>query len=104
MDFMKLKVIEYGIAWIVGPLAALTMQGLKHYVAWVDGLDVWKKRAFVVVTATVFTLLGQVMGVEFAINGNDISALAAVDQETVKVALASLLAMGLHWAKKALKK
>lgn len=104
MDTLKLKLVEYGFALIVGPLAALTVQGLKSYLVWVDGLSVWQKRAFVMVTVTVFTLLGQVAGMDFGIKDGDLSALMALDVETVKVLLASLFAMGLHAVKKMVKK
>lgn len=104
MDWLKLKAIEYGFALIVGPLAALTVQGLKAYLLWVDGLTAWQKRAFVLVTVTVFTLLGQVTGVDFGVADGDLSKLQAVDVEAVKVAIGGLFAMGLHAVKKALGK
>ena len=104
MDALKLKLVEYGFALIVGPLAALTVQALKSYLVWVDGLSVWQKRAFVMVTVTVFTLLGQVTGVDFGIKDGDLSALAAVDTEAIKVVLGTLMAMAMHAVKKALKK
>lgn len=36
MDFVKLKALEYAMAWLVGPLAMLAMQGLKRGVAAVE--------------------------------------------------------------------
>jgi len=98
MDWFKIKAIEYGFALVVGPLAVVTVQGLKAYVAWVEQLSVWKKRAFVVVTVTVFTLLGQVTGVDFGLRGDDITALASTDVEAIKVVLGSAFAMILHAA------
>lgn len=104
MDTIKLKLVEYGFAFVAGPLAALTVQALKSYLVWVDRLSPWQKRAFVMVTVTVFTLLGQVTGVDFGIKDADLSGLAEVDTETIKVVIGSLFAMALHAAKKALKK
>ena len=103
MDWMKLKLVEYGFALIVGPLAALTVQGLKGYLVWVDGLSAWQKRAFVAVTVTVFTILGQVTGVDFGLTGQSLDPLQDLDVETVKVVLGSALAFGLHALKKAVK-
>lgn len=104
MEWAKLKLVEYGFALIVGPLAALTVQALKSYLLWVDGLAVWQKRAFVLVTVTVFTLLGAVTGVDFGVKEGDLSQVALVDVETVKVAIGALFAMGLHAVKKAMGK
>lgn len=100
MDFFKLKALEYGMALVIGPLAAVIVQGAKRYIAWVDQLPAWQKRAFVLVTATALTALGAVTGVEFAVTGEDISLLNNLDAEAVKAALAAAVAFALHAVKK----
>lgn len=100
MDFLKLKALEYGMALVIGPLAAVIVQGAKRYIGWVDQLPAWQKRAFVLVTATALTALGAVTGVEFAVTGEDISLLNNLDAEAVKAALAAAVAFLLHAVKK----
>jgi len=104
VDWVKVKAIEYVWALIVGPLAAVIVQGLKAYVIWVESLSAWRKRAFVVVTVTVLTLLGGVTGVDFGLKGDDLSVLANIDAEAIKIVLGSVFAMGLHAVKKQLGK
>jgi hypothetical protein len=104
VDFLKMKAVEMGLAWIVGPLAMLTMQGLKMAVAGIEALPAWQKRAVVVFVASVLTVLGQALGVDFGVTSESLNGLAAIELETVKVALASALALGLHALKKAAKK
>lgn len=104
MDWLKLKVLEYGFALIVAPLAYALIQWAKTYSGWVDSLSPWKKRSFVVVTATVLTILGGTIGVDFGVTeANFASAMAALDVEAVKAALAAAGAMGLHAIRKASK-
>jgi hypothetical protein len=101
---MKMKALEMGLAWVIGPLAMLTMQGLKSATVAIDALPAWKKRAVVVGVATMFTLLGQVLGVDFGVTTDSLEGLKAIELETLKVALASAIAMALHAMKKAAKK
>lgn len=100
MDFLKIKALEYGMALVIGPLAAIIVQGAKRYVAWIDQLPAWQKRAFVLVTATALTALGAVTGVEYAVTGEDISLLHNLDAEAVKASLAAAVAFLLHAFKK----
>ena len=100
MEFLKLKALEYGMALVIGPLAAVIVQGAKRYIGWIDQLPAWQKRAFVLVTATALTALGAVTGVEFAVTGEDVSVLANLDAEAVKAALAAAVAFLLHALKK----
>ena len=104
MTWLKMQALELGLAWIVGPVVVVVMQLLKRLVAVVEGLPAWQKRAVVVFLASVFTLLGQALGVDFGVTPESLSGLATLSEDTLKVAVASAFAMGLHWAKKALKK
>lgn len=104
MDFVKLKALEYGLAWLVGPLAMLAMQGLKRGVAAVELLPAWQKRTVVVFLATVFTVLGQVLGVDFGVTPDSLEGLTAITHETAKIAVAAAIAFALHWAKRVVKK
>lgn len=103
MDWFKMKAVEYGLSFVIGPLAMLVMQLLKQGVAVVDQLPTWQKRGVVVFLAAVFTVLGQVLGVNFGVTPDDISGLAVLEQDTIKAALAAAVAMGLHALKKAAK-
>jgi len=100
MDFLKIKALEYGMALVIGPLAAIIVQGAKRYVHWIDQLPAWQKRAFVLVTATALTALGAVTGVEYAVTAEDISLLHNLDAEAVKASLAAAVAFLLHAFKK----
>lgn len=100
MSWFKMQAIELGMSFVIGPLAAVTMQMLKQTVTVVEALPAWQKRGVVVFLATVFTVLGQVLGVDFGVTPESVSGLATLSEDTVKVALASVLAFGLHWLKK----
>lgn len=100
MSWFKMQAIELGMSFVIGPLAAVTMQLLKQLVGVVEAMPTWQKRAVVVFLATVFTVLGQLLGVDFGVTSESISGLAALSEETVKVAIASAVAFGLHWLKK----
>lgn len=100
MSWFKMQAIELGLSLVVGPLAAVTMQLLKQVVGVVEALPAWQKRAVVVFLAAVFTVLGQALGVDFGVTPESLDGLAALSEETVKVAIASALAFGLHWVKK----
>lgn len=100
MSWFKMQAIELGMSFVIGPLAAVTMQLLKQLVGVVESMPAWQKRAVVVFLATVFTVLGQLLGVDFGVTPESISGLAALSEETVKVAIASAVAFGLHWLKK----
>lgn len=102
MDWLKIKALEYGFALIVAPAAFYLIQNLKKYVAWVDQLTPWKKRAFVVVTVTVLTILGQATGVDFGVTEATFSQVAELDVEAVKVVLGSGFAMAIHAIRKGL--
>lgn len=100
MSWFKMQAIELGMSFVIGPLAAVTMQLLKQLVGVVEAMPAWQKRAVVVFLATVFTVLGQLLGVDFGVTPESISGLAALSEETLKVAIASAVAFGLHWLKK----
>ena len=104
MDSLKLKALEIGLGWIVGPLALLAMQLLKRYVAWVESRDAWTKRALVVATSAVLTALGAALGVDFGVSDGSISGLAMLEKETVVAGLGALVAMSLHALRSVVKK
>ena len=106
MDFLKTKLVEYGFAVIVAPLAVVAVQAIKHYVRWVENLKAWPKRAFVAVTVTVFVTLGGILGVDFGVSPDtdSITFLTDLDPQAIKVAIGSGLAFLLHALKKAAKK
>ena len=99
MEWVKLKVIEYALSFVVAPVALLVMQGLKLGVRQVDALPAWQKRAVVVAVAALFTALGNILGVNFGVTGESVDGLATLPVQTVETALAAMLAMGLHWLK-----
>lgn len=99
MDFLKLKVVEYALSFVVAPLAMLAMQGLKIGVRQVDELPTWQKRGVVVAIAALFTALGHLAGVDFGVSGESIEALATLPVATLETVIAALIAMALHWAK-----
>lgn len=101
MDWLKLKALEYGFSLVVAPAAFYLIQNLKKYVAWVDQLTPWKKRAFVVVTVTVLTILGQATGVDFGVSEATFDTVANLDADAVKVVLGSAFAMAIHAIKQA---
>lgn len=105
MDFLKIKLIEYGFAVIVAPVAAIVFQLLKRYSSWVDNLGEWPKRAFVAVTVFAFVALGQVTGVDFGVTAEaeSLAFIQDIDAATIKVVLGSALAYLLHAVKKQLK-
>lgn len=100
MSWFKMQAIELGLSLVVGPLAAVTMQLLKQVVGVVEALPAWQKRAVVVFLATAFTVLGQALGVDFGVTPESLDGLAALSEDTIKVAIASAVAFGLHWVKK----
>jgi hypothetical protein len=104
MDFLKLKVVEYGMAFVIAPLAVIVMQALKRYSVWVDTQKPWVKRAVVIVTVFAFTALGHWAGVDFGITGDDLGFLATIDQTAIETVLGAAVAFGIHAAKKAAKK
>ncbi len=106
MEALKLKLVEYGFSFIVAPLAALAVQLFKRYSFWLDTLGAWQKRAFVVVTVTVFLALGQATGVDFGVvaGQSDVGFLTELDTNSIKVAIAAGFAFLLHALKKGLKK
>jgi hypothetical protein len=99
VDWVKLKVVEYALSFVVAPVALLVMQGLKLGVRQVDALPAWQKRAVVVAVAALFTALGNLVGVSFDVSGESVDGLATLPVQTVETALAAMLAMGLHWLK-----
>lgn len=99
MDFIKLKVVEYGLSLVVAPLAMLAMQWLKVGVRQVDALPAWQKRGVVVAVAALFTALGHMAGVDFGVSGESIDGLETVPAATVETAIAAVIAMALHWIK-----
>lgn len=103
MDFIKIKLVEYGMAFVIAPLAVLFMQYLKKYSAWVDKQGPWIKRAFVTVTVMVFVLLGQVTGIDFGVTTDTTSLdfLADVDTTAMKTILGAAAAFFIHALKKA---
>lgn len=105
MDFIKLKLVEYGFAIVVAPMAALAFQLLKRYSKWVDDLPAWPKRAFVAVTVTVFMTLGAITGVDFGITPDTetVDFLTNIDTGTLKVLVSTGLAYLLHALKKTVK-
>ena len=100
MNWFKMQAIELGLSFVVGPLAAVTMQLLKQLVGVVEAMPAWQKRAVVVALASVFTLLGQALGVDFGVTTESVTWLADLSEDTIKVAIASAVAFGLHWVKK----
>lgn len=104
MESLKLKALEIGLGWIIGPLALLAMQLLKRYVAWVESRDAWTKRALVVATSAVLTALGAALGVDFGVSDGSISGLAVLEKETVVAGLGALVAMSLHALRGVVKK
>ena len=100
MNWFKMQAIELGLSFVIGPLAAVTMQLLKQVVAAVELMPAWQKRAVVVAIASVFTLLGQALGVDFGVTTESVTWLAELSEDTIKVAIASAVAFALHWLKK----
>jgi hypothetical protein len=99
VDFLKLKVVEYGLSLVVAPLAMLAMQWLKVGVRQVEALPAWQKRGVVVAVAALFTALGNLAGVNFGVSGESVDGLATLPVATVETAIAALIAMALHWIK-----
>jgi len=104
MDFVKLKLVEYGMALVIAPLAVVAMQALKRYSAWVEEQNAWVKRVVVVATVFAFTAIGHWAGVDFGIVGDDLGFLSTIDQTAIETVLGAAVAFGLHAAKKAVKK
>jgi hypothetical protein len=106
VDFLKIKLIEYGFAAVAAPLAVLAVQLIKRYVSWVESLKEWPKRAFVTATVTVFVALGGVLGLDFGVTPDteSVDFLMNLDTNAIKVAIGSGLAFLLHALKKAVKK
>lgn len=104
MDTFKLKALEIGLGWIIGPLAMLAMQLLKRYVVWVESRDAWTKRALVVATSAVLTALGAALGVDFGVADGTLNGLAVLEKETVVAGLGALVAMSLHALRGVMKK
>ena len=104
MDTLKVKMLEIGLGWIIGPLALVVMQLLKRYVAWVESRDAWTKRALVDATSAVLTALGAALGVDFGVSDGSISGLGMLEKETIVAGLGALVAMGLHAVRGAAKK
>jgi hypothetical protein len=104
VDTLKVKMLEIGLGWVIGPLALLTMQLLKRYVAWVESRDAWTKRALVVATSAVLTTLGAALGVDFGVSDGSISGLGMLEKETIVAGLGAVVAMGMHAVRGALKK
>ena len=100
MNWFKMQAIELAMSFVIGPLAAVTMQLLKQVVAAVELMPAWQKRAVVVAIASVFTLLGQALGVDFGVTTESVTWLAELSEDTIKVAIASAVAFALHWLKK----
>ena len=101
MDFLKLKLVEYGMAFVIAPLAVLIVQYLKKYSLWVDTRSAWQKRVIVAVTVLGFTALAHVTGVDFGVKGDDLGFLANLDQTTIETLLGSLVAFAIHAVQKA---
>jgi hypothetical protein len=103
MDFLKFKAVEYGMAFIIAPLAVIVMQALKRYSAWVDAQGPWIKRAFVTVTVFVFVLLAQVTGIDFGVTpgAESLEFLTDLDKNAIKTALGAATAFLIHALKKA---
>ncbi|UOF81212.1 hypothetical protein [Caudoviricetes sp.] len=103
---LKLKLFEYGFALVAGPLAAIAVQLLKRYSFWLDSLSAWQKRAFVLVTVTVFTALGAATGADFGVvaGQENVDFLTTIDTEAIKVALGAGVAFLLHALKPKKKK
>ncbi len=99
MDWVKLKVVEYALSFVVAPLAMLAMQGLKIGVRQVDALPSWQKRGVVVAIAALFTALGHLAGVDFGVTSESVDALATLPVATLETVIAALIAMALHWVK-----
>ena len=104
MQTLKLWALEHALGIILGPLALLIMQGLKHAVAWIEALPAWQKRAVVVAVSAVLTSLGHLLGVDFGVAGGEsVSGLAELPKGTIEAALAAVIAMALHALKRAAK-
>lgn len=104
MDTLKLKALEIGLGWIIGPLALLAMQMLKRYVNWVESRDAFTKRALVVATSVVLTTLGTALGVDFGVSDGSITELATLEKGTLVSALGAIVAMSLHALRSVVKK
>jgi glucan phosphoethanolaminetransferase (alkaline phosphatase superfamily) len=105
MDFLKLKLVEYGMAFVIAPLAVLVVQWLKKYSVWVEKQGPWMKRSFVAVTVFVFAVLAQVTGVDFGVTTEEsLTFLANIDHTTIETLLGTATAFLLHALKKAAKK
>ena len=104
METLKLKALEIGLGWIIGPLAMLVMQGLKHYVAWVEKQPAWTKRAIVTATSVILTALGGVLGVDFGVGDGTLNGLADLDKGAITAGLGALVAMALHALRGAVRK
>ena len=104
MDWMKLKLVEYGMAFVIAPLAVVVVQALKRYSVWVEAQKPWVKRAVVIVTVFAFTAIGHWAGVDFGIVGDDLGFLGTIDQTAIETVLGAAVAFGIHAAKKAAKK
>lgn len=105
MDSLKLKALEIGLGWIIGPLAMLAMQMLKRYVNWVESRDAFTKRALVLATSVVLTTLGTTLGVDFGVTDDgSIIELATLEKGTLVSALGAIVAMSLHALRGVIKK
>lgn len=104
MDALKIKALEIGLGWLVGPLVLIVVQLLKRYVAWVESRDAWTKRALVVATSAAVTACGAALGVDLGVNSTDMAGLAAIPAETLTAAVGAAVAMALHAVKSATKK
>jgi hypothetical protein len=104
MDFLKLKLVEYGMAFVVAPLAVVIVQMLKRYSSWVESRSAWEKRVLVGATVLGFTVAGHALGVDFGITGDDLGFIANLDQTTIETILGSAVAFAIHALRKATKK
>lgn len=105
-DFLKIQLVEYGVSFLIAPLAVLVVQWFKKYSFWLDSLKAWPKRAFVAVTVSVFVAISNATGVDFGVTAGQESVdfLANLDVSVIKVALGSAAAFAIHAIKKAIKK
>lgn len=101
MDFLKLKLVEYGMALVIAPLAVIVVQTLKRYSWWVDTRPAWQKRVLVAATVLAFTALAHATGIDFGVKGDDLGFIATLDQTTIETLLGSALAFAIHAVKKA---
>ncbi len=103
MMWLKLKLIEQALPFVLGPLVYLLVRLLKQGSAWIDSRDPWLKRSLVVAVAAIVTAVSSLAGqpITCDVTATDVAAcLGQFTPEVLKVMLGSGVAMFMHFLKK----